>query len=145
MKIRQVRADLFLVDSLMDMTKPTAALDTFTNGSKNAITYKDMYFEIQIMRPLKNDTWVKGIKHRMQEVGKLEVEYQIALDTANSNKPQTVAINERQIYIQIRQALNTGSVSRVLPHRVMDAARAATAIDFYGGLSKPQKQSTTLK
>ena len=55
MKIRQVRADLFLVDSLMDM-KPSAALDTFTNGSKNAITYKDMYFEIQIMRPLKNDT-----------------------------------------------------------------------------------------
>ena len=81
----------------------------------------------------------------MQELGKLGVENQIAPDTANSSKPRTVAINERQIHFQIRQALNTSSVSRVLPHRGMDAARAATFIDFYGGLSKPQKRSITLK
>jgi hypothetical protein len=89
----------------------------------------------------------------MQALGKLGVENQIALYTANSYKEQTVAINERQIYIQIHQTLNTSSVSRVLPHGGTDAARAATAIDFYGGLnidfygglSKPQKPSITLK
>jgi len=76
---------------------------------------------------------------------KAAAENQIALDTANSRKPQTVAISEHQIYIQIRQELYTRSVSQVLPHRGMVAARAATAIDIYSGLSKPQKQCIALK
>jgi hypothetical protein len=69
----------------------------------------------------------------------------IALDTANSRKPQTVAINARLIYIQIHQELYTSSVSRVLAHRGMDVARAATDIDIYGELSKPRKQCIALE
>jgi hypothetical protein len=97
------------------------------------------------MWPFKYDTCEKGIMLNAARGRKAGIANQIALDIPNSSKPQTAAINESQIYIQISQALNASSVSRVPPHRGMNSARVSLAIDSHGGLSKPQKQSITFK
>ena len=56
MKICPVGAELLRAGGRTDMTTPPAPLHILAKASKNAIMYKYMCYEIQIMLKLKNDT-----------------------------------------------------------------------------------------